>query len=277
MGARKSTLVLLLLVISIPAVLAQGTGVQVVTVPSLAVTGENLQLPGILHKPSGDGPFPAVVLLVGCEGIAHPDTDPPDTKAQAEWFDRLVGWGYVALEVDSFSPRGHYSVCDNTGVVNADMRSHDAFAAKAYLSKLSFVDPKNIGVMGWSHGGWSLMRVIDAAFRDQSLSPFKVAVGFYPYCQPLVYPDTPLLVLIGRKDDWCPAALAESLGKEYKNWGWKPELALTVYPSSTHAFDVDWGKGGFTFGEHHMDYDEQATADAISRTKAFLAKYLQSK
>jgi hypothetical protein len=75
-----------------------------VTIPSPSRTeaGGQLQLPGILHKPGGDGPFPALVMLVGCEGNTHPA--PPLAKQHAQWVDRVVGWGYVALELDSFSP-----------------------------------------------------------------------------------------------------------------------------------------------------------------------------
>ena len=42
-------------------------------------------------------PFPAVVVLHGCNGMfGH----------SAEIADRLSSWGYVALAVDSFGPRG---------------------------------------------------------------------------------------------------------------------------------------------------------------------------
>jgi len=78
--------------------------------------GKELQLPAILHKPVGDGPFAA--------------------------------WGYVALQVESFSPRGPRSV----ETVTPDVACRDAYAAKTYLSTLPFVDPENIAVIGWSHG-----------------------------------------------------------------------------------------------------------------------------
>jgi dienelactone hydrolase len=205
MGMKRLALTWLLLIVLVT--IAQTITAQELTIPSHTETGEQLQLPAVLHKPSGNGPFPAVVMLSGCEGVAG--VDPLNAKAQAQWVERLVGWGYVALMLDSFTPRGPSNICDNTGSVSPDIRSHDAYAAKSYLSALPFVDPNNIGVIGWSHGGWTIMSIIDRSARDKKESPFKVAVAFYPYCHPLTDPDTPVLVLIGRKDDWCPASLAE--------------------------------------------------------------------
>jgi dienelactone hydrolase len=244
---------------------------QNVTIPAQSM-GEKLQLPGVLHKPNGDGPFPAVVMLCGCPGYAKD----PDATQQSTWADRLVGWGYVALQIDSFSPRGFPNgVCDNTNIVNDAMRSDDAFAAKSYLSTLRFVDPKNIAVIGWSHGGWTVIKIIDGYYRkDKRVSPFKAAVAMYPYCSGEVEPDTPVLVLIGKKDDWCPASLAEAMKIVYSSNNWKPEFALKVYPNAYHAFDYETTKpGGIDFLGHHIEYDPEATADAIAQTKVFLAKY----
>ena len=155
--------------------------------------GKELQLPAILHKPVGDGPFAA--------------------------------WGYVALQVESFSPRGPRSV----ETVTPDVACRDAYAAKTYVSALAFVHPENIAVMGWSHGGVAVLSIIDRSLilsREQvifdgqglsvcKVSPFKAAVAFSPYCHPLSDPDTPLFVLTGRKDDACPVSLTSYLKKDY--------------------------------------------------------------
>ncbi len=57
--------------------------------PSITLTAE-------MTKPEGDGPFAAVVMLHGCSGPWKPWGNP--------WSARLVRWGYVALQVDSFLP-----------------------------------------------------------------------------------------------------------------------------------------------------------------------------
>jgi dienelactone hydrolase len=273
MTTKRIAVLFLLLMIFVTAV--QVIPAQNVTISAQSMTGEKLQLPGVLHKPSGDGPFPAVVMLCGCAGYAKGE----DATQQSTWAERLVGWGYVALQLDSFSPRGFPNgVCENTNIVNDTMRSEDAYAAKSYLSTLSFVDPKNIAIVGWSHGGWAVIKIIDGYTRDKKVSPFKAAVAFYPYCSPVFEPDTPVLVLIGKKDDWCPASLAETMKDQYSANNWKPEFALEVYPNAYHAFDYETTKpGGVDFLGHHIEYDPEATADAIAQTKAFLARYCQAR
>ena len=54
-------------------------------------------LRGLLVHPEGAGPFPAVVLLHGCDGIQ---------PFQEQWADDLANWGYAALLADTHGPRG---------------------------------------------------------------------------------------------------------------------------------------------------------------------------
>lgn len=75
-----------------------------VLIPALTETGKTLELPGTLNKPNGSGPFPALILLCGSEGLTHPA--PPAALQHAKWVDLVVGWGYVALGLDSHAPRG---------------------------------------------------------------------------------------------------------------------------------------------------------------------------
>ena len=233
----------------VPAIAAED-----VIIPSLEA-GRQLQLPGVLHKPSGGGPFPAVVMLVGCGGYAGGG---PNAEHQSSWAEKLVEWGYVALQVDSYSPRGPSLICDYAGSLTI---SHDAFSAKSCLSTLPFVDPENIAVVGWSMGGMAVLKIIDRYFRHKAVSPFKAGVAFYPLCRPVYQPDTPLLLMTGKKDDVCHASLAEDLKKKYTDRNWKPELSMTIYPNAYHSFDME----GLTLDTsgHHFQYDPQAAADAI--------------
>jgi len=233
--------------------------------------GEKLQLRGILNKPKGDGPFPAVVMLCGCGGLK----DKNDAKQQNAWANRLMSWGYVSLQVDSFGPRNYGNICDKGDVVNDIMISYDAYSAKSYLSKLKFVDSKNIAVIGWSHGGWAVMKIVDGVFRDKDITPFKAAIAFYPWCENIMKLDTPLLILIGKKDDDCPAYKCETLQKAHSIKESQYEFTLRIYPNATHSFDfkgLKLDKDG-----HHYEYNPEATADAIIQTKEFLAKYLKAK
>jgi hypothetical protein len=73
------------------------------------MAGDKLELTGILSKPNGNGPFPAVVMLCGCGGLKNKD----DAKNQEVWAQRLMGWGYITLSVDSLTPRNYDNVCEN--------------------------------------------------------------------------------------------------------------------------------------------------------------------
>jgi dienelactone hydrolase len=228
--------------------------------------GSPLLLPGILHRPEGRGPFPAVVMLVGCGGYAGGG---PNAEHQAAWAKRLTDWDYVALQVDSYSPRGPSLNCDFSGSLTI---SRDAFAARSYLSTLPFVDRRKVAIAGWSIGGAAALKAIDRYFRDKGVSPFKAAVAFYPVCYPVYDPDTPLLLLTGRKDELCIATAAEGLKRKYREQNWKTELSFKIYPNAYHSFDME-GVSLVSFG-HHYQYDPRAATDAIIRTKEFLEKHL---
>jgi dienelactone hydrolase len=54
-------------------------------------------LTGYLTAPAGVGPFPAVALIHSCLGLP---------QNRAAFAATLASWGYVALYVDEFAPRG---------------------------------------------------------------------------------------------------------------------------------------------------------------------------
>jgi dienelactone hydrolase len=263
---------------SFPPAVVRAAAEENVVVPTREA-GKDLQLPAILHRPVGAGPFAAVVMLCGQGGWAGGG---PNAEHQSFWARKLAGWGYVALQVESFAPRGPKAM----ETVSADTVCRDAYAAKTCLSGLAFVDPENIAVMGWSHGGIAVLSIVDRSLilgREQlipdgqgvsvrKVAPFKAAVAFYPYCHAVTDPDTPLLVLTGRRDDTCPSYLTGLLEKSYERTN--QEFSLKIYPHAYHAFDLEALKGGIAINRHHFEYDPQATADAITRTKAFLLRHI---
>ncbi len=174
--------------------------------------------------------------------------------------------------MDSFGSRTHDTICDNTGIITDIMRSYDAYSAKAYLSKLEFVDPQRIAVIGWSHGGWAVMKIVDGRSREKDSTPFQAAVAFYPWCETKVKFDTPLLILTSEKDDWYPSSRCEVL-TNYQYINESPhEFTLKIHPGAYHAFDF---KGlNEDYLDHHVDYNAEVTADAIAQTEPFLVKHL---
>jgi dienelactone hydrolase len=233
--------------------------------PTLRMPGQiapAATLTAAIYKPSGAGPFPAVVVLHHCAGI--------DGDLHA-WARRLASEGYVTIVPDSFGPRGFGSVC-TTGAVTLRDRVPDAYAAADYLRSLPDVKGDRIGLIGFSHGAGTIAQV---AVLPPPSAPFRAGVAFYPNCRAEAPPpQMPTLVLIGEKDDWTPAAPCEAWGRHV---GDTAKLDVVVYPGAYHKFDGHAnrdvpGTGG---SSHHLQPDPGATQDANARAEAFLDRWLK--
>jgi dienelactone hydrolase len=248
---------------------------QTTTMSSVAVTFPategTLQLQGHLYRPDGPGPFPAVVMLHGCAGIR---------PRLHQWAQTLHSWGYVVLLVDSFTPRGQTNICDRVFSVDPQYaRMPDAYAAKAYLVRQPFVDPQQIALMGWSHGGWTTLYAVDNIYLTGiSSTPFKAAVAFYPWCLPqLRQLKAPLLILIGEADDWTPASRCQDMLIQSEQLGEKTAYGVTlrVYPGAHHAFDILTPPS--TYYGHTVGRHPEAAVQAEEEVKRFLAQHLAIK
>jgi dienelactone hydrolase len=212
-----------------------------------------------LFVPKGEGPFPAVVVLHGCNGVG---------PAMRIWARRLASWGYMALVVDSFGPRGLSMVCMLPRLVPPELRALDAFNAADYLRSLANVRADRVGVIGFSHGGWTVMKAVQPGIDR---TPFAAAVAFYPWCDAAdAALTTDTLVLIGEADDWTPADRCIRWREVVQTNG--RALRLKTYPGALHAFDAPI-EPRTVFG-HRIGGDPAAAADAIAETRAFLAERL---
>lgn len=131
-------------------------------------------------------------------------------------------WGYVTVIVDSFSPREVQDVCSDPEAVSPETRACDVFGAAAYLRKQTYVNAQKIGLIGFSHGGWTALHASQKKFAVKAQEdPLQAVVAYYPWCPRFGLKETtPLLVLIGKEDDWTPLnrclSLLDKQGKEFK-------------------------------------------------------------
>jgi dienelactone hydrolase len=195
--------------------------------------GAPTAIDGTLVRPSGPGPYPAVVQLHGCAGL----------EAQSfRWARALADRGYVALVVDSFRPRGLAGDC-RSGPADPPLtaRFDDAMGALLYLQSLPFVRGDRVAAIGWSQGGAYAMAVINGPSLERARrrgvalpSPgFAAAVGVYPGgCSSLVRERVvrPLLVLIGEADDWTPAAKCREMVEAMRGRG--ADATVGAYPGA---------------------------------------------
>jgi dienelactone hydrolase len=148
------------------------------------------------------------------------------------------------------------------------LQAVDGFAAADYLRSLPNVRGDRIGVVGFSHGGWAVLK---AVLESPGYRPFAAAVAFYPGCDP---PGAPLvtdtLILIGDADDWTPARRCLRWREMAHTNG--HALPLTVYPGALHSFDS--ATPPHMYAGHLIGRDPAAAEDAFARTREFLAERL---
>jgi dienelactone hydrolase len=248
------------------ALWATGTLAQDATPkPPLDIRDETIGLlrkkqAGSLILPRTPRPFPAVIVLHGCNGVSQ------NTR---QWARRLADWGYAALILDSFTSRGIDNVCEHGLAFSGAERARDAFAAAAWLRERSDIDRERIGLLGYSHGGWTALAAARANLAKKSgTAPFAAIVAYYPNCPPVAPPlVTDVQILAGEADDWAPAERCTDMVARYADaaahrpW-WK------IYPGATHSFDADRPERLY-FG-HKLAYDAAAAADSFAVARTFL-------
>ena len=261
--------------------------------------GQQIELTGRFDKPTGAGPFPAVILLHGCAGYtAHL----PHSSA---WSAVLLGEGSATLILDSFTPRGG-STCNG---VAASTRALDVVAAALFLASRPDIRREKIAVIGFSHDGGTALDAavmigqwrngtpqgplvsanvdsLGQAYVDELQRQFKIAadqlasrgriaayVAFYPHTCKVVQGDKfagPVLLLIGNYDSEVSYPNCEKLAATQPPGG--PEFRFKAYAFASHSFD--WDPGDYT--RRHGTANGPAAADAREEVRSFLHRYLKS-
>lgn len=190
----------------------------------------------------GGGTGPAVLALHGCGGLYNRDGRTLDAR-YPEYAARLHAAGVHVLLTDSFTPRGARQICSvkhGDRSITVETRRQDAIAAVRWLQTRSEVDPQRIVLLGWSHGAMTLLTAINAA-RAPHAAPLAGAIAFYPGCRATLQQpfrlDTPLLLLLGEKDDWTPPGRCIALAERVSQAQPQADLTLRVYPDAYHGFD----------------------------------------
>ncbi|MDO8788167.1 MAG: dienelactone hydrolase family protein [Sulfuritalea sp.] len=261
------------LLLSASAVVAQTQ----VSIPSMA-TQKPAVLNATMYTPEGPGPFPAIVLAHGCNGIGE------NVK---NWANFLRTRGYMALILDSLTTRSISEVCTAPRLTPID-RAGDAFGALKYLQSQANVDKNRIGLMGFSHGAVTVLAALSETtpFPLGDAPQFAAATALYPNCLTSEVDVTvPLLIQSGERDDWSAAAPCQANAAARKNEGYPVEIE--VYPNALHGFDdpaVQHYYGGSWPNLNKpkaccgasVGYNAAALAKAEQATEQFFAKHLKS-
>jgi dienelactone hydrolase len=280
-------------ILSLAAALFAGNAQSAATVQDVDFfNDQGVKLTAKFFQPSGNGPFPAVVLMHGCSGfysnslnqVKQADGTYKEGAMMSlykEWAQRLNNAGYSALVVNSFTPRGaDENQCNNgsAGTSEVTDRPYDAAAAAQFLAAQPKVNPAKIALMGWSHGGSSTMTSLDSlSIPGNSL--FKAAVAFYPGCgwfgggsfgnpdASTWKPNAPLLVLHGDADALYTSGYCDNRIDAARLQG--ATIDLTVYPGAQHSFDL-----AKSTDSKWTQADLDAKADADPAAMLFLNNHL---
>ena len=254
--------------------------VRVQSAPSYAEVfypSGGLRIEAYLYRPEGEGPFPAVIYNHGSR------TGRERQSVPFEHIGRLLtSAGYVAL----VSERRGYGRSDgaawpedvgkNRGrtVARLDEETDDVLAAVDFLRAQAFVDPKRLGVMGWSFGG------IVTMFAVSRGNAFAVAVdqagGALTWN---TNPDvrsaltaaaqkstTPTLLQVAENDRTTDsittvAKILDKRGIPHR---------MVIYPPFTAATPLSFGTGA----PGHMVFAERGMSVWSADTLEFLGRYL---
>jgi dienelactone hydrolase len=148
----------------------------------------------------------------------------------------------------------------------------DAYRARDFLAKQSFVDPKRAFVVGFSQGGLlSLSSAERGSIERIGVNKFLAAAAFYPVCIGVKGPMTvSTLILIGESDDWTPAEDCRKLAAGQNDFGISrqkgegPPIQLIVYPAPTMHSTSRRSAGRSTISD--------ITSSSISRSRTNRAK-----
>jgi dienelactone hydrolase len=223
-------------------------------------------LQGYLRHTGVAGPSPAVVLLHSCNGNWR--------RLDERWGKRIASWGYAALTVDSFGPRGIKSCGDK---YPNDLAA-DAYRALKFLVRDSAIDPARVAVLGFAQGGRMALMSVEHGFMEQtSPNKFRAAVAFYPPCRGFKGDImVPTLILIGEHDDLTPAEDCRKMVDGRDDWGISRQkdqgvpIKLIVYPGAYHAFDAAGLTKPVQLLGHHLEFNPSATGQAIGAVQEFL-------
>lgn len=212
-----------------------------------------------LHLPQGDGPFPAVVVLSGCFGVAH-DAGLVDALNAS-----YLRAGVATLVLDSLTARRLDEVCSDPklNVDSIAWRVRDVYAAVDWLAARPGIDAKRIYLQGFSHGAVAAIGAIDGQWPRRRFPAVAGVIAVTPYCLQGSRFTAPTLVLAAELDDWSPARLCETI-EDRRN------LSLHIYPKAHHGFAVP--ARDTVFQGHRLKHDPVAAEDALRRALEFIQR-----
>ena len=199
---------------------------------------------GILHaqlyRPEGGGPFPVVIALHGCGGLAG--RSEPVLPRYRDWAEQLLKGGKAVLLPDSYGSRELGPQCrvKEHKIRARRERVADIVASRQWLLQQPWADHERISLLGWANGASALLWAVRPQLSSRDAEPdFRSAVAFYPNCRVSSglgwSARVPTLLLIGAKDDVSSPPACRQMVDGAR--GRSALARIVVYPGAYHDFD----------------------------------------
>ena len=236
-----------------------------------------------LFRPTGPGPWPAVVMMHGRAGpyaaaAANGTYDGTAlSQRHTQWGRFWAERGYLALHVDSFGPRGYpqgFPVGSYSrrpaSVDEQRVRPLDAYGALAWLRTREDVIKDRIGLQGWSNGAMATLATLDReAPGIASPDPergFRAALIFYPGCRVQLgkeyRPYAPAIMFVASNDEEVAPLPCSQMADRVRGRG-ITDFEMVWYEGATHSFD-DPGKR-----RQSVPGNREARRDSMTRAEQF--------
>src|ERR1700730_15900511 len=236
-----------------------------------------------LYKPDGDGPFPVVIALHGCGGLAgHSEPVQPRYR---DWAEQLLKAGTAVLLPDSYASRELGPQCRvrEHRVHARRERVVDIMASRQWLVQQPWAARDRISLMGWANGASALLWAVRPQLPSRKgQRDFRSAIAFYPGSRISSgfgwSARVPTLVLIGANDDVSSPPACRQMVEGAR--GRSALARIVVYPGAFHDFDranfpprAMAGTSDAALPERgHLGTDTEARADSQKRVAEWLAR-----
>ncbi|WGS00529.1 dienelactone hydrolase family protein [Bradyrhizobium sp. ISRA443] len=236
-----------------------------------------------LYRPAGDGPFPTVIALHGCAGLAS--RTEPVLPRYRDWAEQLLTTGHAVLLPDSYGSRelGPQCRAKEHQVQIRRQRVADINAVRQWLVQQKWVARKRISLVGWGSGAGALLWAVRPQLWSRTIDPdFRSAIAFYPDGRTSFglgwSARVPTLVLIGGRDDVSSASACHQMVDGAR--GRSALARIVIYPEAYHGFDranvplraIGVSSDAATIEHGHVGTDANARKDAQKRVAEWLAR-----
>lgn len=193
------------------------------------------KISGVLNYPAGaTGQVPAMVIMHSSGGI---------NATTWEWSNYFLQMGIATFVVDSFTPRGILSSAADQAQLGYAASTTDALLALKVVAAQPGIDPKRVGVIGFSRGALaaatsSFEYIRAAVLGADSALKFALHIPYYGGCTQVgTTTGAPILLFAAQEDDFVSAESCTFTVGKLKEKGATVEYVL--YPNTYHSFDVE--------------------------------------